>query len=365
MVMADEAEARGDAEGALQVMNAFMVGPDGEPFWRPWRMTYLLQIANLGAILPSWVISRWICNQALQCLHEGNRDRIRRAVEASLDLRGEFDLPQVVDEVKARAWVADSSWVYRQLFLYEFGGLEFFVRRIASSTLLAGADSVDGWSRTPMGGYELVESGPAVVTWRDLRSDSLCTVANIGSALHVAPRQHVIGRLVPIEDGLMFETQPLSVPKGVAYAVAESPSHWIETLRTAVAADEPIVTLTRARDSVVSDVPSLVWEYELLGDDGVPFLGDPGDDGFNAALTRAVLDAGVRELLRDDEDGPDGEGEFWACLGAALLAPYVAAALPEVWRPSDRQLFLRLGELLARPASDLCFAAAAALADVA
>ena len=36
--LADEAEARGDANAALDVMDAFALGPDGKPFWRPWRV---------------------------------------------------------------------------------------------------------------------------------------------------------------------------------------------------------------------------------------------------------------------------------------------------------------------------------------
>jgi len=360
MVMADEAEARGDAIGALDVMNAFMIGPDGKEFWRVWRMKYLLQIANLGEILPPWATSRWICNQALQCLHEGNRDRIRRAFDAAVELRGKIDPPAVGDAADVHAWVADRSWVYRQLFLFELGGLEFFVRRIASSTLLADADSIDMWPGTPMGAYELVESGPAVVTWLDLASNTLHMDANIGSAVFVGPGEHAIGRLVPIEGGVMFECQPLSVPKQVAYAVAERPADWLQAMQ---AAEEPILTLTRPQDSVVSDVPALVWQLALVGDDLPP--GDPGGEGFSAALSRAVLDAGARELRHEAEDRPDGEVDIWACLGAALLEPYVVAALPEVWRPADRRLFERLGEVLARPASDLCLAAAQELSEAA
>jgi hypothetical protein len=168
MMLAGEAEARGDANGALEVMDAFMIGPDGQPFWRPWRMKYLLQLANLAGFLPPWVTSRWICNQALHALHDRNRDRIRRAFDAYSELRGQFDPPTVADEAEAHARVVDRSWVYRQLVLYELGGLEFFVRRIASSTLLAGADSIEQWPRAPMGGFELVASAPAIVTWLDL-----------------------------------------------------------------------------------------------------------------------------------------------------------------------------------------------------
>lgn len=36
-VRADEAEARGDAEEALVVLSERFLGPDGKPWWRPWR----------------------------------------------------------------------------------------------------------------------------------------------------------------------------------------------------------------------------------------------------------------------------------------------------------------------------------------
>src|SRR3954451_12023857 len=63
MMMADDAEAQGDAATTLEIMDAFATGPDGRSFWRPWRAKHLWQIAMLGPILPGWVLSRWICSQ--------------------------------------------------------------------------------------------------------------------------------------------------------------------------------------------------------------------------------------------------------------------------------------------------------------
>lgn len=43
----------------------------------------------------------------------------------------------------------------------------------------------------------------------------------------------VIGRLVPIEAGWMFESAPLPVPEDVAGGVAAEPDRWVEILRGA------------------------------------------------------------------------------------------------------------------------------------
>jgi hypothetical protein len=362
MAMADEAEARGDANGALEVMEAFALGPDGKPFWRPWRVEYLCQIASLAAILPAWVTSRWICNQAMQCLHEGNRDRQRRAYDVAVELRGGRDQLPGVDEADAHGRVVDRDWVYRQLFLYELGGLDFFVRRIAASTLLAGAESIQDWAKTPMGGYRFEGSTPDVSTWLDLVTGQQHTTPNIGSALFVLPGEHVIGRLVPINGGELFETQPLLVPELVAGRVAERPAEWLEILRAA--RTEPgevqIVTHGRHHHSLLSDVPSLVWQMGLVGDlppcDGV-------DEG--ADLARFLLSAAAHELRAGLGQRPAGEVDVWPCLGAAILDPNVVRALPDAVRPRDRGSLVQLGELLAEPAATLCRGAAQELFDAA
>jgi hypothetical protein len=353
MMMADEAEARGDAPGALDVMEAFALGPDGKDFWRPSRIEYLLQIALLASILPPWATSRWICAQAIQCLHDGNRDRQRRAYDAAVELRGGRDRLPGIDEADAHGRVVDRDWVYRQLFLYELGGLDFFVRRIASSVLLAGADSIADWSRAAMGGYELVQEGTATTTWRDLANREHHRIAEIGSGVFVAPGEHVIGRLAPTEAGPMFESRPLLVPERLAHAVAERPADWLDLLRTSKTAsdDEPVVTDSAGRDSPVSDVPTYAWQMAVLGPD---VLGaDPGEGGFATALAREVLDAAVRELHRADRRRPE-EVNIWPCLGAALLEPYVVEGLHDALQPSDEDLLRQLSHLIAEPAATVC-----------
>lgn len=354
MMLADEAEARGDALGALDVMEAFSVGPDGQDFGRLSRAHYLFQIALLGPILPPWVISRWICNQALQCLDESSRDRMRRAVAVTVEVCGASDRPSREDEAGTHMRIVDQDWAYRQLFLYELGGLEFFVRRIAGSELLAKSDSINEWSRAPMGGYELVHEGTATATWRDLASGEHQMIADIGSGVFVAPGEHVIGRLVPTDGGPMFESRPLIVPQRLASAVAESPPDWLDLLRASrpEPGEDPIITKGPDRDSLLSDVPAYTWQLALFGaaDLGV----EPGDEGFDSAVARALLDVGAREMDGAERVRDENEVNVWPCLGTALLEPYVVAGLRDALRPSDHRLLHQLSQLLAEPAASLC-----------
>lgn len=361
MVMADEAEARGDALGTLEIMEAFAAGPDGELFWRPWRAKHLMQIAMLGPILPGWVTSRWICNQALQSLHEGSRDRGRRAFDLAVELRGgPANLPGR-DVADAHGRVVDRDWVYRQQFLYELGGLEFFSRRQASSLLLAAADSVDEWAHTPMGGYRLVGSTSDTVTWLDLASDQERSVPNVGSACLVVPGEHAIGRLVPIEGGHMFETQPLVLSAEVAHRVAGDPSDWFHILRDAPASHEELASRQARFPTLITDVPTVVWELAILHDVDPP---EEVDD-WAPLVTRKVLDVAAREVASPTCRRQEGEVDSWSCLSAALLEPTVVTTLRDVARPSDRQTLEQLSLLLAEPAASLCRDAVRVLFDAA
>ena len=172
-------------------MSEMPLGPDGKPFWRPWRVRYLTQLAGLGPLLPRWATSRWILAQALQALHEGSRDRTRRALEIAIELRGgEGELPGM-DAMDAKCKVMDHDWVYRQVFLYELGGLHDFLRRRASADLVAGADRIREWARAPMGAYRLLDRAADVTTWEDLATGAEIRLANIGSGALVVPEEDV------------------------------------------------------------------------------------------------------------------------------------------------------------------------------
>lgn len=54
MFTLQEVEARGDAAEAVGIIDAFLVGPDGEIFWSAERMRELSLVANFGPLLPAW-----------------------------------------------------------------------------------------------------------------------------------------------------------------------------------------------------------------------------------------------------------------------------------------------------------------------
>lgn len=360
MMMADEVEATGDALATLEIMEAFATGPDGDFFWRPWRAKHLMQIAMLGPILPPWALSRWICSQAMQSLADAKRGPSQRAWELAVELRGGEGALPGVDLADAHARVVDHDWVYRQLFLYELGGLELFVRDRASSALLAGADSIHQWAQRPMGGYRLVDSTPDSVAWLDLATDETRSVPNIGSACLVTPGEHVIGRLMPIEAGELFESGPLLVSGDVAAGVAAGPSDWLDVVRSHGDSEETDVGAGVHTNTLLTDVPTVVWEMAILGDSL------PADvDEWAPQVTRTVLDVAKREVADPVIHRPDGEVDRWSCLGAALLEPYVLESLPVVAQSSDRATLEQLSLLLAEPAATLCREAAVQLFDAA
>ena len=108
-------------------------------------------MAQWGRVLPGWVWSRWVCNQAARAMHEELRD-------PSLDAERRAGLHAETDQV----------WAYRQLRLYDDGVLRFFVRRMAGSALLARSDQVEAWPQATMGGFEFIEANPSSISWIDL-----------------------------------------------------------------------------------------------------------------------------------------------------------------------------------------------------
>ena len=256
----DDAERRGDARAALDLMEEH---PGGLAFWRPRRVRLLCQIAMFGPLLPRWATSRWILAQALQHLGQpggGPDRRVHRALDQAIELRGGRARLPGRDPMDAVCRVMDNDWVLRQLHLYELGGLRHFLDRVASPDLVAGADRIRDWAKSPMGGYRLLTQDAATVTWQDLGAGEPILTANIGSAALVVPGECVIGRMVPIEAGAMFESAPLLVPEDVAIRVALDPSCWLDAFRaTPGGTTSPEITPVGDRAGLLSDVPVPVW----------------------------------------------------------------------------------------------------------
>jgi hypothetical protein len=359
----DDAERRGDARAALDLMEEH---PGGFGFWRPWRVRALLQMAIFGSLLPPWATSRWILAQAGQQLPDqrGGLEsrRVQRALELAVELRGGRASLPGGDPRDALCKVMDHDWVFRQLHLYEFGGLRYFLGRRASADLVSGADRIQEWAAAPMGGFRFLGSQSATVTWVDLAVGEPVVTPNIGSAVLVEPGECVIGRLVPIEGGAMFEGAPLVVPEAVAVRVARDPASWIDALRPASEGTAgPEVAAAGDTSGLLSDVPMAVWMYAVTDGGG---LADATSAPSSVQLAKASLNLARAALERSGQPDKDGL-DPWGCLSAAVLSPSVAAALAETVGPADREVLVRLGERLAEPAASWCNELADSLTQVA
>ena len=354
MQAADAAEARGDAATALDLMAAHPEGPDGKLFWRTERLQRLVQLVALGPILPGWATSRWILAQAVQCLDESTRGRGRRALEVAVRTRGGPGGLEGVDRVDAQCKVMDHDWVYRQVFLYELGGLEHFLRRLATPDLLVGADRIEDWARTPMGAYRLLAESPGLLTWTDLGSGGTVETPNIGSATLLEPGDCAIGRAVPIEEGTMFESAPLFVPDSTAARVVADPAGWLDAVAAACGErddhDEPVCRTGGHDFELLTDVPLIVrlWlQRKIVADRGRSrSLRDLDQMPYEAASF-------IRAAVRGEFDHEDGVSP-WPSVAAALLEPEVTDLLLDGLGASDLPAVARLADDLARPAADVC-----------
>ncbi len=326
-----------------------------ENFWRPQRLRRLAQLAAFGQLLPRWATSRWILEQAAQSLDRRGRDRSLKALEIAVETRGGEETLVGTDDFDAQAKVIDHDWVFRQLLLYEFGALQDFLARTASSELLARADRIHGWARTPMGGFRFVRDSPLLVTWQNLATHAECESLNLGSASLLEPGECAIGRLVPIEGGAMFETAPLFVPDDVARQVAGDPSEWVAAVSAECRRERPPEQRIRTGGHdfrLLTDVPSGLQlavahaVVEEIGAPSSPLTRAPDPVGTQAALVQAALheELGDLDLLVSP----------WPSVAASILEPSVFIEVGEGLTASDGPGLARLAGVLAGPASELC-----------
>jgi hypothetical protein len=352
MLEADEAERRGDALGALAIIERHPAGSDGLTFWRPARIERLLQVAELAPVLPAWATSRWILDQALQLMHEAVREPRRRALRIAVELRGGPDELPGMDEADAMSKVIDHDWVYRQLVLYEYGGLSTFLRRAAAPDLVVGADHIQDWARSPMRVLRFEERTEQTLTWTDLSSRDRVLVPNLGAAAMVLPGECVLGRLVPTGDGPMFEGMPLRIPETLAAAAACGPSGWLDALRAwsrDEMSDGEVEPAILKGNFLLTDVPRPVSQLAV-----VTFLPRNRESELTLdAVAAALLDL-ARALVSEDlivaEDGLDP----WPCLAAELLGPTMFPRLAEQVTVADAPLLDELAHRLVGPAADVC-----------
>lgn len=345
---ADDAEMRADASTALDVIASRPMGSDGKPFWRPSRVVRLQQLDALGPLLPSWVTSRWILAQAQQTLHPALRRAHSRAMSRAVALRGGAENLPGVDEVDAHARLVDHDWAYRQLVLYEYGGLESYLHHVASADLIAGADRIREWARSPMRALQFIERSGCDLHWIDLTTGDRVVTINLGSTVLVLPGECVLGRVVPVEQGFIFDVLPLLVPEEVAAEVAHDPLDW-----TAVLDGQQHRLSEELRGfSLLHDVPDLIWQLAT-----VDFL-DPRPESIGVRdvmvgaerMFRAALADRLYEPSEVTEDALDRE----SCLAAALVHPLVLGRLDDIVGPDDAEALRALADRLSGPAADLC-----------
>ena len=354
MAAVDEAERRGDARGALDLIEERLLDTDGNLFWRGDRIIRLSQLAGFGRLLPRWATSRWLLEQAFQELCPSGRPIIGQAMQAVSDLHGGLDHVRRPSGEDPRIKILEHDWVFRQSLLYELGGLGSYLRRVPLH-LFAGADRIGEWARAPMGGYRFVERGSAVTGWEDLASGDRIDTANIGSAAMLLVGECAIGRLVPIDSGRMFETVPLRVPEGVARAVAADPADWLQPVRAAIREGERIET-DGCRFGFLTDVPRVASVFTVYDD--LDLLDRYPERAEN-------LFACVREALGGGPSKDPDAVDVWACIAAELLHPNVLSALADRLRPEDAELYARLAQALAEPAATLARLLASEARDVA
>ncbi len=349
----DAAEARGDAEGALEIIEKDLARRRGPDYWRPERLMRLAQLSMLGCMLPGWATSRWILAQAAQTLDETSRLRTRRAFEIAF-ATGSPEAVPARDDFDRRVKTMDRDWVFRQALLYEQGGLDHFVRNVASHDLLVAADRIDDWAHAPMGAYRLVREEPQTLRWLDVGTGEDVETLNIGAACLLAPGDCVLGRLVSIESGSMFESAPLPVPEDLALRVADAPADWVAAVSTACRTDEgddlrKLIAINDFR--LLTDVPT-VLQTAVAWDVAQRSQPSPQPETFS---DRRALHVGLVRAALDQRLGDGPEGLSCApAVAAALLEPVVFSGLWATLRTVDAENLRRLAATLAGPAADLC-----------
>lgn len=354
----NDAERRGDAGGALRVMTENLLDCDGKVFWRSARIGRLLQLARLGPLLPRWATSRWILEQSLIQVDPAQRDAHRRALAIATELCG-VGGSSSADGFAGRVSMAEHDWVYRQLMLYEYGGLERFLDVFATPDLVAGADQVSTWATARMRSLRLEERRPAVLHWTDLSTGDELAVPNLGAAVLEEPGEHALARVVPTEGGSMFEGVPLGVSEVTARSVADDPATWLGPLREVAGTEDYFGDLLHG-NFLLTDLPSrlpMLAVREFLPAGNARDLSE-GD------FARAIL-ALARRTVMGGRSSTAAVLDPWPCVAALLVEPELLPHVARQARPTDSAWLGELADRLPQPADGVCRMILADLADAA
>lgn len=357
----DAAEAAGDVHKALALIAADLERRDeNEAFWHPERMLRLQQLAVYGSVLPGWATSRWVLAQAVRWMDASQRERYKESFDRTVEVAGGQERYGGVDELDSSCKLTDYDWVYRQLVLYEYGGLQHFLDRVAARALLVRADGIRDWANARVGAFQLEERASSRLRWLDLSSGSQLETSDIGSASLLAVGEHAIGRLVPTETGPMFESAPLFVPPDVAAQVADAPDEWLSALERGCHQESQLglrISTRAHRFPLLSDVPA--WQQRAL----LASVVHANEDEVFRWPDQDLMDALVSVVHAAMGDRADlGENPFdpWPVVGSLLLEPAILLELAVQVTAEDGAGFTRLAQRLAAPAAQVC----SVLADV-
>lgn len=368
MQAVDAAERRGDALEAIHLVNAHPYDADGRLFWRLERLRRLSQLAGLQGLLPRWATSRWILAQAAQHLDQPNRHRTSRAMHVATRARPSVPGGASRHEQQEQAIrIQDRDWVFRQVFLYELGGLAHFVDEVAPPDLLVGADRIVEWALAPLSAFRFLAASGGALTWERLDTAEVVETIDIGSATLLEPGDCALGRMVPIEEGWMFESAPLAVPEQAAARVAVDPGCWVEVVAEASRqqdADGNAACYTGGHDfGLLTDVPVVVQHLLLLAAADRrgprPELTPETMPGLATAFVLDALDGAL-----DDAAGADGASP-WPTVAETLCDNTARGALLARLEPADAPRLLALAGRVGGPAVGVCQRLAAALAEAA
>ncbi len=351
----DAAEAQGDAHRALDLIGSDLERrTDTKTFWHPARLNRLLQLAVFDGVLPGWAYSRWILAQAVRWMDASQRTRFTRAFDRTVQVAGGPDRYAGVDEIDSQCKLMDHDWVYRQLVLYEYGGLQHFLDHVASRELLERAEGIREWAHAPMRAYVLKAQTSSTLRWLDLASREEVETANVGSASLLEIDDHAIGRLVPTEGGPMFESAPIFVPPDVATWVTDAPCDWMSALQRGCHREtSPGQRISTAAPSypLLCDVPVALELalVEAVVDPSVDEVRQWSVDDWRRACS-TVLRAALSEspVLTDSPFNP------WPVLGSMVLEPRLFVELVRHPLPEDEEGFARMAARLSSPADQAC-----------
>jgi hypothetical protein len=253
--------------------------------------------------------------------------------------------------------VMDHDWVHRQLLVYEYGGLQRFLSAWATPDLLAGADRIEDWVTAPIRSLRLENREPALLTWTDLATGGELETPNLGAAVLEELGDFALARVVPTEDGPMFDGVPLGVAEKTADQVAADPGAWLDALRSVAGTEDYFVDLVHG-NFLVTDVPSRISLLALYD-----YLPSP----LPRQLDGPVVAEAAISLARYTANG-GGESDpldLWPCVAAELLEPDVLPHLADRLGPADQPWLGVLGDVLPDPAGGACRALVAEVDDAA